>query len=94
MSDWIDELADSLGEPHLTAQETAAILRLARDVAHGVERKLAPLSAFLVGRAAGRRAADGMSADEAFRGAVESARARIPDQPAVTEAGEGGPPDG
>ena len=89
MSDWVDELADSLGEPRLTPQETAAVLRLARDVAHGVERKLAPLSAFLVGRAAGRRVAAGGPPEVAFHEAVEAARARIPERGGGVSEAEG-----
>ncbi len=92
MSDWLDELADSLGEPRLNAQETAAILRLARDVAHGVERKLAPLSAFLVGRAVGRRSASGGSTGDAFAEAMAAARGLIPGRREVSEGP--GPPGG
>mgnify|MGYP003694715563 CR=1 FL=1 len=47
MSDWIDELAEALGVEALTAAETDHILRVARDVAHRVERRDTPLASFL-----------------------------------------------
>jgi hypothetical protein len=78
MNDWIGQLSVSLGIPAPSPAETGAILRLARDVAHGVERKLAPLSTFLAGVAVGRAAAEGGDRAEALREAVEAARALIP----------------
>jgi hypothetical protein len=78
MNDWLENVAQALGEPALTPEETGVLLRLARDVAHGVERKLAPLSAFLVGAAVGRRSARGESRDQALRQAVEAALGLIP----------------
>ena len=42
MNDWLGNLAEALGEPALGSEETGAVLRLAREVAHGVERKLEP----------------------------------------------------
>jgi len=59
MDNWIDELARTLGEEPLTADETARLLDAARDVAHRVERKFTPLSTFVIGCAVGRRLADG-----------------------------------
>jgi hypothetical protein len=78
MKDWLGNLADALGEPALGPEETGALLRLAREVAHGVERKLAPLSAFLLGAAVGRRAAGGEDREEAFRQAVRTTLALVP----------------
>ncbi|MDP9342057.1 MAG: DUF6457 domain-containing protein [Actinomycetota bacterium] len=78
MNDWLEKLAEALGEPPPTREETGAVLNLARDVAHGVERKLAPLSAFVVGAAMGRRMAQGESREDAFRQAVEAALALVP----------------
>jgi hypothetical protein len=50
---WIEAACAELG---LTPDEVAvaAVLDLARDVAHGVERPAAPLTAFLLGLAVGR----------------------------------------
>lgn len=82
---WIDDLARRLGEEPLSPEEVAALLEVARDVAHGVERRVTPLSAFLAGLAVsrrdgidGRRAAiDAVLAD--LRAAVAQARADGPE---------------
>ena len=59
MSDWIDELAEALGVEALSSAETDRLLRVARDVAHRVERKDTPLAAFLLGMHVARRTASG-----------------------------------
>jgi hypothetical protein len=64
MDNWIDELARTLGEEPLTAAETTELLDTARDVAHRVERKFTPLSAFVIGTAVGRRLAGGADRTE------------------------------
>ncbi len=51
--DWLDGFADALGVSRLSAEEVEQVLDLARAVAHGTERKNAPLAAYLAGRAAG-----------------------------------------
>ena len=54
---WIEDVAMALSvDPRLV--EVDALLGLARDVAHGVERKAAPLSTFVVGYAAGAQGAN------------------------------------
>ena len=50
MDPWLDRFADDLQVPHLDPAEADALLDLARVVAHGTERKNAPLAAFLAGR--------------------------------------------
>ncbi len=50
LHDWIDELCDVL-DIEVEVDE-AVILDLARDAAHNVERKSAPISTFLLGYAA------------------------------------------
>ncbi len=40
-----------MGVPHLSPAEVERLLELARVVAHGTERRNAPLATFLVGRA-------------------------------------------
>ena len=95
MNDWLENLARTLGEPSLTPEETGAVLGLARDVARGVERKLAPLSAFLVGAAVGRRASQGEGREEVFRRAVRAALDLVPaSEDPVTRSGQAGPRDG
>jgi hypothetical protein len=62
---WLDDFARALGVNKLTQAEVEALLDFARDVAHGSERKNAPLAAFLAGRFVGA----GGSLDEAVRSA-------------------------
>ena len=54
---WIDNLAQALG---IDAAEIPVdeLLDLTRDVAHGVERKAAPLTTFMLGLAAGQSGRD------------------------------------
>lgn len=69
MDSWLDRFADALHVPRLDPAEADSLLDLARVVAHGTERKNAPLAAFLAGRwaatgggdpAAALRAAEGL----------------------------------
>ena len=50
MDSWLDRFADALQVPRLEPAEADSLLDLARVVAHGTERKNAPLAAFLAGR--------------------------------------------
>lgn len=53
LTQWTDRLCEALGiDPEL---EVDAILDLARDAAHQIDRPAAPLTTFLVGYAAGAR---------------------------------------
>ncbi|GGM83862.1 DUF6457 domain-containing protein [Dactylosporangium sucinum] len=56
LADWLRTAAEALGVDALTIEERDAILDLAKDVAHGVARPAAPLTAFLAGVAVGRGA--------------------------------------
>jgi len=78
VDEWIDKLATALGEEPMDPKEMGALLKLARDVAHGVERKLAPISTFVVGLHVGRRVAEGIPRTQALAEAVDAARALIP----------------
>lgn len=63
---WLAALAAELGlDGELVPIGT--VLDVARDVAYGVARPAAPLSTFLVGLAAGQRAAGGEDLTEALR---------------------------
>jgi hypothetical protein len=55
LHDWIDELCDVLDVE--TEIDEALILDLAREAAHNVERPAAPISAYLLGFAAGSQGA-------------------------------------
>jgi uncharacterized protein DUF6457 len=78
MSHWIDELAEALEVDALSSPETERILRVARDVAHRVERKDTPLAAFLLGMDVARRTADGMARDVALDAAIATTDALLP----------------
>ena len=49
MDDWLDRFADALSVARLDPAEADAVLDLARVVAHGTERRNAPLATFLAG---------------------------------------------
>jgi hypothetical protein len=66
MDAWLDRWTTALGERPVTAEELAAMLRLSRRVAHGVERRLAPLSTFVAGLHVGRRVAEGADPADAL----------------------------
>jgi uncharacterized protein DUF6457 len=85
VEDWMDRLADDIGEQRMSPKEIGQVLKLARDVAHGVERKLAPLAAYLAGVHAGRRLTEGASREEALAEGTLAAAALIP------ETGSGDP---
>ncbi len=55
LHDWIDELCDALDLE--TEVDEGLVLDLARAAAHNVERPAAPISAYLLGYAAGQRSA-------------------------------------
>ena len=81
--EWINRLASDLGEPSLSSREIGQVLKLAREVAHGVERRLAPLAAYVAGMHVGRRAAQGASPEEALSEAIRAADAFLPVEPAA-----------
>lgn len=56
LHDWIDELCDEL-DIELEVDESL-ILDIARDAAHSVERKAAPISTYLLGYAAAQAGGD------------------------------------
>lgn len=56
LHDWIDELSDVLDVE--TEVDEGLILDLAKIAAHNVERPAAPITAYLLGFAAGGRSAD------------------------------------
>ena len=82
MDDWIDGLARNLGEAPLTPAETTQLLSAAGDVAHRVERKMTPLSTFVIGCAVGRRLADGADRTEALSDTLRQLESLLPPQAA------------
>jgi hypothetical protein len=78
MIDWIDELAEALEVEPLTDTETSHILRVARDVAHRVERRDTPLASFLIGMCVARRTADGTARDITLDDAIALTDSLLP----------------
>jgi hypothetical protein len=78
---WIDQLAEALGQEPASAAETSEILTVARDVAHRVERKLTPVSTYLLGVAVGRRMAGGTGRREALEAEAPVLRSTLPGAP-------------
>ena len=78
MENWIDELARSLGEAPLTSTEMTRLLDAAGAVAHRVERKMTPLSTFVVGCAVGRTLAGGAERTDALDDALRRLESLLP----------------
>lgn len=85
MESWIDQLATALGEEPASVAETSEILTVARDVAHRVERKITPVSTYLLGIAVGRRLAAGEDRRPALEDRASVLRSALPDPPAEEE---------
>jgi len=88
LSDWIDEVVrelgiDELGELVDPENVQPLVLDMTKDVAHGVARPAAPISAYLLGLAVGRAAGSGPGEQELAQGFADrlAARARGDDQP-------------
>ena len=78
MDAWEDTFAAAIGEDPVTPEELGIVLRLSRDVAHRVERKLTPLAAFLIGSAVGGNVARGASRADALQAALETTGGLLP----------------
>ncbi|MEO8422622.1 MAG: DUF6457 domain-containing protein [Actinomycetota bacterium] len=81
MNLWMDDLAEMFELDPLTAAETDSLLRVARDVAHRVERKGTPLASFLLGMHVARRTTDGSPRADALDDAIALIEARLPPVP-------------
>jgi len=81
MDDWVSELAAVLGVDPLTAEDIPELLSTARDVAHGVERRVTPLASFLMGAAVQSRVSAGATRAEATAEVLGLVRACIPQAP-------------
>jgi hypothetical protein len=76
--EWLDELAGALGVEAPTPREIADVLEVSRDVAHRVERRVTPVSTFLLGLAVQRRLAEGLARDAAMEAAIRDVRSVLP----------------
>lgn len=73
MEKWVQELCEMLDVPR-DAVDIAALLELARDAAHNVDRPAAPVTTYLVGFAAARRGGDAATVADLTRRSGELAR--------------------
>jgi hypothetical protein len=78
MDTWLGTLAITLGVDPLSDDQVMELLGVARDVAHGVERRATPLATFLLGAAAQRRIGHGAAATDAFADALTELRTILP----------------
>ncbi len=76
-ADWPRRYAMALGTD-LAESDVEALLDLARDVAHGSERRFAPLSTFVAGRFVAARMSAGATASDALAEAIAVARSLLP----------------
>lgn len=81
-AEWVARLAAELGVAPLSPRRQAEVLGLARDVAHGAERKAAPLASFIAGCYVQRAVDEGRDAGEALR-EVSAAVGRLLGRPAT-----------
>lgn len=73
MQTWLNALCEELEVP-VDDVDVNAILDLAADAAHNVERTAAPVTTYVVGYAAALRGGGGHAVDDATRAAAELAR--------------------
>jgi len=85
MDAWLESLATTLGVDPLTDDQVMELLGVARDVAHGVERRATPLATFLLGAAAQRRIGHGATAADAFADAITELQTTLPPSPPPTD---------
>lgn len=79
MDDWLGQLAMLLGEAQLSDEEQGLLLDVARDVAHGTERKATPIATFLLGAAVARRVTAGEERHAALSAAAADLRDALPE---------------
>lgn len=85
MDAWLGTLATTLGVDPLTEDQVMELLGVARDIAHGVERRATPLATFLLGAAAQRRIGHGATAADAFADALTELQTTLPPAPSPTD---------
>jgi hypothetical protein len=86
MDDWFESYAHALEERlggeepavHLSKDAKNPVLNMARIVAHGTDRKNAPLAAYVAGRYVAARTRQGIDEDAALAEAFAAAEAVIP----------------
>ena len=81
MSTWSDQLAAALAVAPLDPDEEVRLLDAAREIAHRVERRDTPVSAFLMGVSVGMLTAAGTAREDAIDDAFEDLARILPDPP-------------
>ena len=76
--EWLDQLATTFGIDPLGPDEETDLLDAARDVAHGVERKITPLAAFLLGMHVRSKLTDGVPREQALAEGLAELRRALP----------------
>lgn len=87
MDVWLNSYSDLLADrltgdgpmARLGSDQQEPVLDLARIVAHGTERKNAPLAAFIAGRYCALREAEGVEPSAALAEAIDAARRLLGD---------------
>lgn len=82
-AEWVAALAGELGVEPTTLRAQATVLAIARDVAHGTERKYAPLASFVAGRRVEAAVRAGRTVDEALSEVSEAVARLLADPPAT-----------
>jgi len=80
---WTARLAAELGVETMTPQTQVALLSIAREIAHGTERRYAPLASFIAGRYAELAVRQGRDVGTALR-EVSDAVQRLLGEPPST----------
>ena len=84
LREWTSRVAPALGvDAGLVDATRDDVLDMVREVAHGVVRPAAPLTAFVVGLAAGAAQARGAEPEEAVREALATVDALLSARPAA-----------
>lgn len=81
---WIARLSRELGAGGMSPSMQAQVLDIARDVAHGAERKYAPLAAFVAGRHVEARTRDGADGGAALHEVADAVRRVLADRGSTT----------
>lgn len=84
---WLDGFARACGTEPLDGAEVDALLEVARDVAHRVERKVTPLATFLLGMSVQAALDDQVTRSATLSGAINKLEEMLP-----TEAASADPP--
>ena len=84
MSEWTERLAEALTVEPLGPEDEIRLLDASREIAHRVERRDTPPSAFLMGLAVGSMIATGTPRDEAIDRAFEDLARIMPDPPTAS----------